>query len=77
MPIEIRELVIQANLVNDEGRDEDSTQVLTEEDISTLKEDIVNTINKQGVRLMPDARRQLMDDILREVKKMMDDRWRR
>ncbi|WP_020570427.1 DUF5908 family protein [Neolewinella persica] len=77
MPIEIRELIIKGSLARDEDRAEEGTQVLTEADISPLKEDIIKTLNAEGVRLAPEDRRQLMDDLLREVRKMMDDRWRR
>ena len=77
MPIEIRELIIEGRVVRDEDQTGSSAQVFTEEGSRRLKEDIINTVNTEGVRLAPDARRQLMDDILREVSKMMDDRWRR
>ncbi len=77
MPIEIRELIIKGSLARDEDRAEEGTQVLTEADISPLKEDILHTIHAEGVRLAPADRQQLLDDLLREVRKMMEDRWRR
>jgi len=77
MPIEIRELIIEGSLVRDEDRGEDSAKVLTEEDIEQIKGDIISTMNAEGGSIAPEPRRQLMDDILREVKKLMDDHWRR
>lgn len=77
MPIEIRELVIQGSLARDEDRGDQSEKLPLEKDLDALKEDIISTMNSQGGSLATDQRRQLIEEIMREVRKLMDDRWRR
>lgn len=77
MPIEIRELVIRGSLARDEDRGDQSEKLPLEKDLDALKEDIISTMNSQGGSLATDQRRQLIEEIMREVRKLMDDRWRR
>lgn len=74
MPIEIKELIIEGNLVSNEEPDADAVKLLTQKDFEKLKEEIMGG---GGGGLSPTARRELMADILREVRKMLDDSWRR
>ncbi len=76
MPIEIRELVIEGSLSRPEDREAHSTQLLTTKDIDDVKREVAESIRSEGA-LSTEQRQELIDDILREVRKMLDDRWRR
>ncbi len=77
MPIEIRELVIEASLARTEDQGEDSTQMLTEEDREELKEEILQSLQNGDDLLPPAARQALLEDLLREVRKLLDEERRR
>ncbi len=76
MPIEIRELVIQGSLARKEDQGEASAKVLTEEDISQIRDEVMEAVRSSG-GLSAEQRRKFMEEILGEVRKIMDDRWRR
>jgi len=76
MPIEIRELVIQGSLARTEDRGEESAKVLTNEDIAQIKDEVLEAVRSSG-GLSPEQRRKFIEEIMLEVRKAMDDHWRR
>lgn len=76
MPIEIRELIIQGSLARTEDQGEESAKLLTSEDIAKIKEEVVDSFQSSG-GLTSEQRRTLTNEILQEVKKMLEDNWRR
>lgn len=76
MPIEIRELIIEGSLARPEDQGEESTKLLTKEDIAKIKGDVMDSIMESG-GLSPGQRKELIDEVLVEVRKIMEDRWRR
>jgi len=76
MPIEIKELIIQGSLARTEDQGEESTKLLTDEDLTKIKDEVSESARASG-GLSPEQRRVLKNEILQEVRKMLDDRWRR
>jgi hypothetical protein len=77
MPIEIRELIIEANVAPpEEQQQEDLAGQLTSEEMSSLKQEVIASITSDGV-LTSTQLKELKEEILREVRKMMEDNWRR
>lgn len=77
MPIEIRELIIEGSLNRQEDQGEESTQLLTQDDLEQLREELTNAGVSDGTGLTSSQKRQLMDEILQEVRKLIEDKWRR
>ncbi|MBC6996654.1 DUF5908 family protein [Neolewinella lacunae] len=77
MPIEIRELVIEASLARAEDQGEDSTKMLTEEDREELKEEILQSLQNVDDLLPPAARQALLEELLHEVRKLLAEERRR
>ena len=77
MPVEIKELIIEGNLVR---RMEDSAeppgQLLTAVDKDNIKAEVIAEIRADKV-LGTTERRELIEEILGEVRKMLEDGWRR
>ncbi|MTB52943.1 DUF5908 family protein [Lewinella sp. W8] len=78
MPIEIRELIIEASLARSEDRGEESARLLTEKDLEELRETL-GSGGGQGASnsLTTSYRQKLVEEILREVKKMLEEERRR
>lgn len=76
MPIEIRELIIEDSLARTEDRGNSSEQLLTSSDKEIIKEEVIAEIRSGGT-LKAEERRELIEEILSEVRKILDDRWRR
>lgn len=76
MPIEIKELVIEASLAKSPDKEEEAAQLLTEKDMDVITEKVTESVRSSGA-ITSEQRRELMEDILREVRKMLDDSWRR
>lgn len=76
MPIEIRELIIEGSLARVEDRGEGAVKILTEEDIKEIKREITESVAAEG-GMTSEQKRQLKEELLREVRKLLDDKWRR
>lgn len=75
MPIEIRELIIEGSLAKFEQQGEDRTELPTGKDLEALKEELLATIQSSGNS--SGQQREFRESILREVRRMLDERWRR
>lgn len=76
MPIEIRELILSGSIAREEDKGEESVKLLTEKDLETLKQEVTANLKEEG-GLTGEAKRELMDEVLREVRKIIDEKWRR
>ena len=74
MPIEIKELIIEASLAREDDRGEESTNLLTEEDAERITEDIIQQLRGGGISAAD--KRAIIAEMKREVRQMLEAQWR-
>ncbi|MEM9928487.1 MAG: hypothetical protein AAF840_01585 [Bacteroidota bacterium] len=76
MPVEVKELIIKDSLARKEDQGAASTQLLTSEDLERIKAEILKELLSSDL-LAKVQQQALKQEILQEVRKMIEDKWRR
>lgn len=78
MPIEIRELVIEASLKPEGGGNEEAgSRLLTESDMDKIKNEVFADLSGRDDLLTDSLKRSLIEECLLAVRAMMDEANRR
>lgn len=74
MPVEIKELIIEGRITSDPELA--NSEMLTSKDEARIATEVMDKIHAQG-GLTPGQRKELIEEMKREVRKMLEEQWRK
>ena len=76
MPVEIKELVIQASLQPETSGNGEESTLLTPSDVDELRQEIVQLVSNDQGALLKGLRRQLIEECIRSVHRLLEEERR-